>query len=212
MDDDVDWEEKYQELEKRHNKLVGKISFFKKIFFSWGLPRKIEEFNEAVSLNNPVPTPETENLLASLANRALIGTFIGLLLSIGTLGLFTLQTVVLTRQASYMKQQADVLESSLLAAKLTSLKSREQMAKNAIQNVRCKMLNLPENPEPDKATELQLYVVLEKSFRVLNQKGSSWFEEENNSSGMVEHFRVRYFKSRGDLTCFITEYEALQLI
>ena len=131
---DKDWKTKYQELEKRHIHLLSKVEFLKNTFLFWGLPKKIEEYREKATTKIPFPQPETDNLLAALSNRALIGSALGILLSIGTITILLFQTVVFNRQAEILNQQ--LVQNSLF----TYAQLRDQR-KTDLQTTKCTLKN-----------------------------------------------------------------------
>ena len=115
----MDLEDKYVELNEKINalheeneRLRSKITFLKKISTSFGLAKRISEYQEKASFKNISPHPETENLLAAFANRALIGSILSVLLSIGTLIIIGSQTYVFFKQKDILQGQQ--IQGSLL--------------------------------------------------------------------------------------------------
>lgn len=97
--------QKYENLCEEHKRLQDKITFVQKISTSFGLAKRISEYQEKASSNNISPHPETGNLLAALANRAFIGTILSVLLSIGTIIIIGSQTYVFLKQKEILQGQ-----------------------------------------------------------------------------------------------------------
>lgn len=93
------------ELEKRYERETRWLRLCKKAFLMWRLPSRIAEYREAASVENPLPHPQTENLLATLLNRSLIGTMLTIVVSVGTIAVLVAQTFVLSRQADILDKQ-----------------------------------------------------------------------------------------------------------
>jgi hypothetical protein len=104
--------EQYNDLVKEHESAKRKITFLQKISTSFGLAKRISEYQEKVSLKKLSPQPETQNLLAALTNRALVGSALSVLLSIGTIILIGSQTYVFFKQKDILQGQQ--IQASLL--------------------------------------------------------------------------------------------------
>ena len=65
-------------LALKHFRLKSQIRIVEKSLTSFGLARRLREWRATSSTDNPLPSPQTENLIASVLNRVLIGTLLAI--------------------------------------------------------------------------------------------------------------------------------------
>ena len=112
--------EELEQLRSEHNLLRMEYARFKRgmrllsrSLTSFGLPRRLREYQEVANLENPFPSPQTENLAASLMNRVIIGAAFTLIAGFGTLTLLAFQTYYLAKHAETLQSQAIILERQM---------------------------------------------------------------------------------------------------
>ncbi|MDX1497158.1 MAG: pentapeptide repeat-containing protein [Salinisphaeraceae bacterium] len=182
--------QRFSELQAEHRHLKMEYARFKlgmrllsRSFTSFGLPRRLREYQEVASLENPFPSPQTENLAASLMNRVIIGTLFTLVAGFGTLTLLVFQTYYLAQHAETLQSQARILERQVAQQQETTDRIRRSELADKLFNAEC----FPDFRESscadvrhviaDTSSALEEYIEAER--RRLNLSfNPNWREEE----------------------------------
>lgn len=104
-----------------HTQLKCRVGLVAKSITAWGLPKRLNEWREAMSAENPAPSPQTEELLAALLNRLFYGSFFFIVMSVGTLFAVVSQAYLLSRQADILASQTKLLTRQVLSTQEASL-------------------------------------------------------------------------------------------
>lgn len=190
-----------EKLQKELNTLKRQLSYVStRPLFAWGLPRRITEFMGAYEPGKPPPHPETENLLSSLANKALIGGLLGLLLSCLTIFVLFRQTSVFNRQAEVLEQQANIQINSGFYEKLSNLKLKRFELRN-------KLLAMCTEDPPWNA-----YEFLTKSIR--EARSQNYYYSRDNDDFAFSNYKgltsINIYKIKADVSKTIDGFGTLR--
>lgn len=135
---------KLKALESEHRRLRHEYARFKlgmrvfaRAMTSFGLPRRLREYREVANTENPFPSPQTENLAASLMNRVIIGSAFALIAGFGTLSLLGFQTYYLARHATTLQNQAQILERQAVQQQETTDRIRRTELADKLFRAEC---------------------------------------------------------------------------